>query len=72
MGSRFALHPKLSAPIFVLKSQAKEMKRTQSISMTEALNLIAQRESYLSWSLLQSKARDLVPKTREEILGYLA
>jgi len=62
---------KLSAPIFVLKSQAKELKRTKSITMTEALNLIARREGYSSWSLLRSKARDLFPKTREEILGYL-
>jgi replicative DNA helicase len=62
---------KLSAPIFVLKAQAKELKRTKSITMTEALNLIAQREGFSSWSLLQSQAKDLFPKTREEILGYL-
>ena len=39
--------------------------------MAEALNLIAQLEGYSSWSLLQSKARNLFPKTRDEILGYL-
>jgi replicative DNA helicase len=62
---------KLSAPIYVLKSQAKELKRTKQITMTEALNQIAQREGYSSWSLLQAKAKDLFPKVREEILDYL-
>ncbi|MNK90164.1 Replicative DNA helicase [compost metagenome] len=62
---------KLSAPIFVLKSQAKELKRTKSITMTEALDLIAQREGFSAWSLLQSQAKDIFPKTQEEILEYL-
>lgn len=62
---------KLSAPIFVLKAQAKKLKRTKSIPMTEALNEIAQREGFSSWSLLQSKAKNMVPKTSEEILEYL-
>src|SRR5689334_1363306 len=62
---------KLSAPIFVLKSQAKELKRHKQITMVEALNQIAQREGFASWSLLQSKTKDLIPKTREEVLGYL-
>src|SRR4051812_24562923 len=62
---------KLSAPIYVLKSQAKELKRTKQIKMVEALDQIAQREGFSSWSLLQSKAKDLHPKIREEILGYL-
>lgn len=62
---------KLSAPIYALKAQAKELKRTKSISMAEALNQIAQREGYSSWSLLQAKAKNLFPKTWEEILEYL-
>lgn len=62
---------KLSAPIYVLKSQAKELKRTKLITMIEALDQIAQREGYSSWSLLQSKAKDIYPKVREDILGYL-
>lgn len=62
---------KLSAPIYVLKSQAKELKRTKQITMTQALDLMAQREGYSTWSLLQSKAKDLIPKVREEVLGYL-
>ena len=62
---------KLSAPIFVLKSQAKELKSTKLITMTEALNLIAQREGFISWSLLHSQTMNFLPKTREEILSYL-
>lgn len=62
---------KLSAPIYVLKSQAKELKRTKQITIVEALNQIAQREGYSSWSLLQSKAKDLIPKVPEDILAYL-
>lgn len=62
---------KLSAPIYVLKAQAKELKQSKSISMTEALNEIAQREGYSSWSLLQSKSKELIPQTRDEVLGYL-
>jgi replicative DNA helicase len=62
---------KLSAPIFVLKAQAKEVKKSKSIQLSEALNQIAQREGYVSWSLLQSKAGDTYPKTSDEILDYL-
>lgn len=62
---------KLSAPIYVLKSQAKTLKRTKQITMIEALDQIAQREGFSSWSLLQSKSEDLRPKGRKDILGYL-
>lgn len=62
---------KLSAPIHVLKSKAKSLKKSKSITMTEALNEIAKAEGYSSWSLLQSKAKDMFPKTREDILEYL-
>lgn len=62
---------KLSAPIYVLKAQAKELKRTKQLKMTQALDLIAQREGFSSWSLLQSKSNELQPKLRENILNYL-
>jgi len=62
---------KLSAPIHILKSRAKELKRTKSITMTEALNLISQGEGYSSWSLLQSKSESITPRSKEEILEYL-
>lgn len=62
---------KLSSPIYVLKAQAKELKKSKLISMAEALNEIAQREGYTSWSLLQSKVGDIYPKSSEEILNFL-
>ncbi|PHQ69334.1 MAG: DNA helicase [Sneathiella sp.] len=62
---------KLTAPIHVLKRQAKDLKRSQSVTMVVALDQIARTEGFPSWSLLQSKAKDLVPKTREDILDYL-
>jgi len=62
---------KLSAPIHVLKSKAKDLKKSKSITMAEALKEVAKSEGYSSWSLLQSKAKDMFPKTSEEILGYL-
>jgi replicative DNA helicase len=62
---------KRTQPIHILKSQAKQLKRAKTITMTEALDQIAQREGYSSWSLLVAKAQDLLPKTSEEILKYL-
>lgn len=61
---------KLSSPIHVLKGQAKELKRTESISMREALNKIAQREGYHSWSLLQAKHSDPFPNSYNEVLSF--
>lgn len=61
---------KLSAPIHVLKSQAQLLKKEKSITNTEALDLIAKREGFDSWSLLQSKKDDMFPKSYDEILGF--
>jgi replicative DNA helicase len=61
---------KLSSPIYVLKSQAKDLKKGQSISMTEALNSIAKREGYNSWSLLQSKNSNSFPSSYDEVLDF--
>ena len=62
---------KLSAPIYVLKKKAKALKKEKSFTMTEALNEIAKQEGFVSWSLLQSKAKDIFPKTKNEVLDYL-
>jgi len=62
---------KLSAPVYKLKSRAKSLKYTESISMLAALDSIANEEGYASWSLLQSKASELLPTSDEEILAYL-
>ncbi len=61
---------KLSSPIHVLKSQAKDLKKSQSISMTEALNKIAEREGHSSWSLLQSKNSNPFPHSYNEVLDF--
>jgi len=62
---------KLSAPIYVLRAKAKSLKKSKSISLAEALNEVAKAEGFNSWSLLQSKAKDLIPKMREDVLDYL-
>jgi len=61
---------KLSSPVHVLKSQAKDLKKNQSISMTEALNNIAKREGYSSWSLLYSKNSNSLPNSYDELLDF--
>ncbi len=61
---------KLSAPIHVLKSEAKSIKKSESLSMIDALNRVALREGYSSWSLLQSKNSSPHPNTYSEILDY--
>ena len=45
----------LSAPFHVLKQQAKQIKVKDGISRAEALNAVARREGYNSWSLLASR-----------------
>ena len=61
---------KLSSPIHVLKSKAKKLKAEQSISMTQALNLIAKEEGFNSWSLLASKRNENLPTKYSEILDF--
>lgn len=62
---------KLSAPIYVLKNQAKLLKKTKSITQIEALNEIAIREGFVSWSLLISKFESVMPKDFFEVLDFL-
>ncbi len=62
---------KLSAPIHVLKRKAKELKRSNLITLTEALDDIAMAEGFASWSLLQSKVNAFVPRTKDEVLNDL-
>jgi hypothetical protein len=65
---------KLSASIPNLKSQAKRKAKEQGIPLSEALNEIAQREGFNSWSLLAKKfeeyetaQRQTLPKTIVEL-----
>ena len=46
----------LSAPISVLKSRARSLKRTARIPMCQALDRVARQEGYASWSLLVAQA----------------
>ena len=71
---------KLSASIPNLKSQAKRKAKEEGIPLFEALNHIAQREGFSSWSLLARKLeeheearRQQLPKTIVELplTGFL-
>jgi len=46
---------KLSAPIYVLKQQAKALSRREKIPLHQALNRIAKREGFSAWSLLATR-----------------
>lgn len=62
---------KLSAPLYVLRGKARALKKTKGLKMTEALDLIAKEEGYSSWSLMQRKAEELIPRKKEDIFPYL-
>lgn len=47
---------KLSAPIYVLKREAKALSRDERIPLHKALDRIAAREGFSAWSLLMAKA----------------
>ena len=47
----------LSAPVFILKQQARALSREQRIPLHRALDRIAKREGFDAWSLLAAKAR---------------
>ena len=46
---------KLSVPIYRLKRQAKRLSRERAVPLNEALNSIAKREGFQSWSLLATQ-----------------
>lgn len=50
------VYMKLSAPIFILKQQAKALSRKKKIPLHKALDQIANREGFSAWSLLSAKA----------------
>jgi replicative DNA helicase len=47
---------KLTAPIFILKQQAKTLSRRAKIPLHRALDRIANREGFSAWSLLSAKS----------------
>lgn len=46
---------KFSAPIFILKQQAKGLARKEKIPLHDALDRIARQEGFASWSLLAAR-----------------
>ena len=61
---------KLSSPIYVLKSQAKSLKKSQNITMSQALDEMAKKEGFNSWSLLMSKSEELFPTKYSDLLSF--
>jgi replicative DNA helicase len=54
---------KLSAPIYRLKQQAKALSRQESIPLHQALDRIARREGFSTWSLLSASAQSVAPSS---------
>jgi len=46
---------KLSAPIYILKQQAKVLARTERIPLNQALDRVAKREGSRAWSVLAAR-----------------
>ena len=51
----------LSAPIYVLKQQAKILSRKEGIPLHQALDRIARQEGFSAWSLLAAKTMSKEP-----------
>jgi len=61
---------KLSAPIYRLKSQAKNLKKQRNISLSLALDEVATQQGFASWSRLMSRRELLLPLRFSEVAGY--
>lgn len=61
----------LSAPIHVLRSEAKTLKREQGITLNEAQNRIARREGFNAWSHLVTQQKDFLPDSLQQLKRYL-
>ena len=61
---------KLSAPIFLLKRQARAVSREEGIALSKALDRIARAEGFSSWSLLAARAS--VTPASSKLLAQLA
>lgn len=55
---------KLSAPIYRLKRQAKQLSRERAVPLNVALDSIANREGFESWSLLAARFASAGPATK--------
>lgn len=67
----------INAPIFRLKRQAKLMARSENIALNKALDLVANREGFRSWSHLRASqgssrsARAIISKLKPQDLLVL-
>jgi replicative DNA helicase len=52
---------KLSAPIYLLKQQARTLARRENIPLHQALDRIAHREGFTAWSLLATRTASEQP-----------
>ncbi|TIW80364.1 MAG: DNA helicase [Mesorhizobium sp.] len=55
---------RLSAPVFHLKRQARLLSRRENVPLHEALDRVAAKEGFGSWSLLAAKAPEAEPGDR--------
>ena len=55
---------KLSAPVHRLKRQARLMSRQEAIPLHAALDRVAAREGFVSWSLLSARLSAASPAAR--------
>ncbi|NUS20280.1 MAG: DNA helicase [Mesorhizobium sp.] len=55
---------RLSAPVYYLKRQARLLSRRENVPLHEALDRVAAREGFGSWSLLAAKAAEAAPADR--------
>ena len=61
----------LSAPIYVLKQQAKVLSRKEGIPLHQALDRIASQEGFSAWSLLSAKTVTVSRKPLATLLAQL-
>jgi hypothetical protein len=55
---------KLSAPIYILKQQARVLARNERMPLNQALDRIANREGFGAWSLLAARRREDEPAAK--------
>ncbi|TIV24023.1 MAG: DNA helicase [Mesorhizobium sp.] len=55
---------RLSAPVYHLKRQARLLSRRENVPLHEALDRVAAKEGFGSWSLLAAKAAEIAPGDR--------
>ncbi|TPI34850.1 DNA helicase [Mesorhizobium sp. B3-1-9] len=52
---------RLSAPVYHLKRQARLLSRRENVPLHQALDRVAAKEGFASWSLLAAKAAEAAP-----------